>query len=517
MASALVHGGTLVHGATVVDGTGAPPRAADVLVVDGRITAVEPPGRIPRGTSSYAAVDATGLVVCPGFIDAHSHADTSPLLETDDLSKIRQGVTTEIVGNCGDSPAPGRPYRSFTELFTALDERGYVTNYCPLVGHGSLRLAAMGMRDARATPEDLAVMRELAHEALDAGVFGLSSGLIYPPGAYSDREELASLAGLLPDGRVYATHMRDENERLLSSIEETLDVARRADCRVQVSHLKCGGRDSWGRMPEAVRLLDDARTAGVRVTHDVYPYEAASTHLSACLPPWTHEGGPDALLRRLNDRGELRRIRAAVEAEHSAGWENLVAGAGGYSSIMVSSTRSHAYEGRTLDEIGARLGMTPFDAMVQVLREERLQVTMVGFCMEERDIEVAMTAPGAMVGSDGLPFGTGGRPHPRLFGTFPRVLGRYVRERRTLELADAVRRMTSLPADTFSVPGRGRVAVGAVADLVALDPATVSHPGDYLEPDVAPTGISWVMLAGEVVVSDGRWAGIRRGRRLIPA
>jgi N-acyl-D-aspartate/D-glutamate deacylase len=527
-------GQALLRGASVADGGGQPPRDADVLLDGDRIAAVEPAGTIPA--DGYAVQDLSGLVLAPGFIDVHSHADNAPLLDEDDTTKILQGVTTEVVGNCGFSLAPvaaGREddlaaltsrifpplpwgWSTFADLLAQVDTRGHVTNYVPLVGHGTLRLAVAGLESRPTTAEERGRMADLAVAAAEAGAFGLSSGLIYPPGMFGDTDEIATVAAAMPEGTLYATHMRGEGEHLKDSIDEAIDIGRRSGKPVQISHLKSAGRQNWGGVARALEQLQAARDAGVRVTQDVYPYTAASTMLTACLPPWVQEGGNAAVLDRLDSVEQRNRIRSEIEAGPSAEWENHVAGAG-WDGILVSSTASHRHEGRTLAEIGLELGIEPFDALVRVLREEQLRVSMVLFSMCEDDLEQALRDPHTMIGSDGLPPGVGGKPHPRLFGTFPRILARYVRERRTIDLGTAVHKMTALPAATFGLTGRGRIAPGQVADLVAFDPERVADQCDYRDPVQPPTGIAWVMQTGQLVVEDGRWLGARRGRRLTRA
>jgi N-acyl-D-amino-acid deacylase len=525
-------GRTLIRGAQVADGGGGPLEPRDILLAGGRIAAVAPPSA--DGTTDSEIIDATGLVVAPGFIDVHSHADNAPLLAWDDTSKILQGVTTEVVGNCGFSLAPVDPAREellagftgqifpplpwgwhgFADLLTATDSRGYVTNYVPLVGHGTLRLAVLGMADRPPDAGELERMGRLLDEALEAGAFGMSSGLIYPPGMFSATDELITLARRLPGSRVYATHMRGEGAHLLDSIDEAVQVGGKAGCRVEVSHLKAAGQPSWGRVGEALERLDRARRDGVAVTQDAYPYDRSSTMLAACLPPWFQVGGGAAVLARLGDPGVLARARTEIE-DGSAGWESHVAGAG-YDGILVSSTASHEFEGQTLTEIAGQRDGEPFDALVHVLRAERLRVSMVTASMSEADVEMVLSHPSTIIGSDGLPPGVGGRPHPRLYGTFPRILGRYVRDRGILDLPSAIARMTALPAKAFGITGRGRIAPGTVADLVAFDPDRVADACDYRDPVRTPAGIAWVMQAGRFAVRDGRWLGSRHGARLEP-
>jgi N-acyl-D-amino-acid deacylase len=522
----------LVRGATLVDGTGSPARPADILVSGGVVRAVEAPGVLPADGAT--AVDATGLTVTPGFVDVHSHADNAPFLAEDDVSKILQGVTTEVVGNCGFSLAPrlastgevledysGRifppvpwAWERFAELLAATDAAGYVTNYAPLAGHHALRIAAMGMSDAAPDAREQALMGRLLDEAAEAGAFGLSSGLIYPPGLFSETDELLELARRLPAGRPYVTHMRGEGAQLLSSVAEAVRIGEESGRPVQVSHLKAAGRPNWGLMERALDLLDAARARGVRVRHDVYPYTAGSTMLTATLPPWFQEGGEPSVLRRLTDPASLDRLRADL-AENSTEWENLAYGAG-WDGVVVASSASHAYDGMSILEIAAGRDLEPAGALVEVLLAEELKVSMIVHSMREEDLVLALTHPETMIGSDGLPPGLGGKPHPRMWGTFPRILGRYVRDQGRLSLEDAVRKMTGLPAETFGLADRGVVAPGRAADLVAFDSGTVADGADYDTPTRPPRGIAWVMQNGETVVRAGAYLGRRAGRRLVP-
>lgn len=522
----------LVRDARLVDGTGAPPRRADITIRNGMIAAVEEAGRAPAVAGEV--IDASGWTVTPGFIDVHSHADNAPFLEIDDTSKLLQGVTTEIVGNCGFSLAPRTEetgpviedyalrifppvpwsWRTFGELLAATDARGYVTNYAPLVGHHALRIAAMGMADRAPDPGELTRMGELLDEALEAGAFGLSSGLIYPPGLFSETEELVELARRLPQGRLYVTHMRGEASQLLRSIEEAIGIGARAGCQVQISHLKSSGRANWGAMGSALKLLDDARARGQEIRHDVYPYTAGSTMLTATLPPWFQEGGDPSVLGRLADAEALERLRTDLSTD-SESWENFVYGVG-WDRIVIASSGTHRHDGKSIAEVAGDTDRDPFDALIGILREERLKVSMIVHSMDENDLQLALEHPQTMIGSDGLPPGVGGKPHPRMYGTFPRVLARYVRERTVVSLEDAVRKMTSLPAATFGLVDRGIVAPGRAADLVSFDPAEVLDLADYTQSTRPPQGIAWVMVNGKVVARDGHYLQERAGHRLQP-
>ena len=510
----------LLTGALLADGTGAPLRPADVLVEQGRITAVEAPGALPRDTGVR---DLTGLVLAPGFIDVHSHADNAPLLTEHDTTKIHQGVTTEIVGNCGFSLAPCSTtqagtlgtflqrlfppveigWTGFHDLFARTDDAGYVTNYCPLVGHGTLRIAATGMSDAAPDDEALRTMRTALEEGMTAGAFGLSSGLIYPPAVFSTTRELVHLAQVLGGDGLYATHMRDEGTALLEAIEEALHIGATAG-RTHVSHLKAAGSENWGKVRPALARISDAREAGHTVAQDVYPYTASSTMLTATLPNHFLADEADAIVERLRSASGRAELAAANQDRD-------------WTKILIATTASHRHEGRTLAELAADQDVPPVDALIRVLVDEHLRASMISFSMHEDDLTDALSDPHTMIGSDGLPPGTGGKPHPRLYGTFPRVLGRYCRENGVFSLPEAVRRMTSLPAESFRIPERGLVAPGYVADLVAFDATTVTDVGDYHDPAHQPDGIPWVAQAGHTVVDQGQYVGTRLGRRLTPA
>jgi N-acyl-D-amino-acid deacylase len=522
----------LVSGASVLDGTGAPAQAADVLVEGSRVAATLPPGS-PVG-DHVRVVDAAGLVVAPGFIDVHSHADNAPLLVEDDTSKILQGVTTEVVGNCGMTLAPRTEshaavieqyarrlfpelpwtWQTYEELLQDLDSRGYVTNYVPLVGHHSLRIAAMGMSDRAPAAGQMRAMDSLLDEAVAAGCFGLSSGLIYPPGLFAAPEEVRHLVGRLPEDRIYTTHMRGESGSLLDSVTEALEAGRATGRRVQISHLKASGRGNWGLVEQALELVDEALASGVEVTQDVYPYTSASTMLTATLPPWFQEGGAASVMARLRDTRCLDRLRDDLEAGDRE-WENFVYGAG-WDGIVVASSATHRFDGLSLQQVADASGLDPLQALVELLLDEELRASMIVHSMSDQDVQTVLAHPGTMIGSDGLPPGTGGKPHPRTYGTFPRVLARYVRDLGTLTLPQAVHKMTGLPAATFGLADRGRVAPGMVADLVAFDPEAIRDRADFGSPTAAPEGISWVMQRGRLVVEHGSHLGARVGERLSP-
>jgi N-acyl-D-aspartate/D-glutamate deacylase len=370
----------------------------------------------------------------------------------------------------------------------------------------------MGLDDRAPTPRESAQMHAHLSAALAAGAFGLSSGLIYAPGVFATADELAGLAAGLPDGAVYTTHMRGEGLTLLDSVEEAIGVAERAGCRLQVSHLKAAGKDAWGSVGPAMALMDLAWERGLHVHHDVYPYEANSTMLVSCLPPWFQDGGYEATMRRLRDAGALARAEAELRANDGT-WENWVGGSG-WSKVVIASTADHAFEGVALDAVARARVTTPFQALVDVLLRNDLQATMCVFAMREEDVEAALLHPRGLVGSDGLPPGMGGKPHPRLYGTFTRVLGRYVRDKGLLGLPEAVAKMTSRTARAFGLGDRGTIRPGAAADIVLFDAGRVGDRATFLEPTLLSEGIETVIVNGVVGYEQGKPTGVRAGRRL---
>ncbi|WP_201517484.1 N-acyl-D-amino-acid deacylase family protein [Gulosibacter hominis] len=525
-----------ITNARIIDGTGAPAFTGWVTIEDGVITAVTPETTASDVSPLPNSIDARNAVVAPGFIDVHSHADISPLLQEDDITKILQGVTTEVVGNCGSTVAPINPDRAdslkstigkshnvphydwvtFAEYLDVLDGHGYVTNMCPLVGHGALRAAAMGVRAEAPSAKEMLHMQELLSEALDAGAFGLSLGLIYPPGLYSEEGELAALAQILGAKHTLACHMRNESNSLHEAIDEVCSVAERSGANLQISHLKLSGSNNWGKAEEALALIEAYRSRGVNAHIDVYPYMAASTKLSACLPPWALADGAAETISRLRSPESAARIRADLESTEIPDWDSAYHNAGP-EGIRVASSKTERFNGMNLVEIAQQFDIDPIDALFKVLIEEELAVIMLEFSMEEGDMVKFLRADYAMVGSDGNSASLGGLPHPRLTGTYPTVLGKYVREQGAMTLEEAVHKMTGLPAAKFGVPARGFIKPGAVADLVCFDPDSVRSGSDYDHPLGEPVGINWVMQSGRIVVQQGKWCNERNGVRLMPA
>lgn len=527
MAQAIV-----LTGATVYDGTGSAGQKLDLLIQDSAIAAVRPPGTFRGLVHSASTVDVTGMCIAPGFIDAHSHSDSSPLIGMDDTSKVLQGVTTEVNGNCGFGLAPINSVflsdfvtlakRIFPDLsfdWNSLDEfhgrcaaDGFITNFAFLAGHNTLRIAAMGSDEREPTRAELGVMKDELLRALESGAAGLTTGLIYPPGIFSTSSEIAELAAVMPESAVYASHMRNESMRVREAIEETVAVAADAGVRCHVSHLKVAGRKLWGQMEEIIDLLDGFRASGAALTHDVYPYTASSTMLTAVLPPWAHDGGAPALLQRLSSPTERARMARDIE-DPASGFDNHVRSTG-WEHIVIASTGSHRYEGLSLAALAAQKKTSPLEAIAELLVDEQLKATMIVHGIGEVDVQTALRSPFTAIGSDGLPVGTGGKPHPRGYGTFSRVLDYYVRQENLLSIEEAIRRMTSLPAEVFSLRGRGRIEVGCAADLVVFDAVNLRDHATFDYPVRSPSGIHSVWIAGEQVVSDGEYLGRRCGSLL---
>jgi N-acyl-D-amino-acid deacylase len=504
-------------GAQVVDGTGSTARHADVAVADGRIVAVG-----PDATDAPAArtMDLAGLVLAPGFIDLHTHVDFTLPVHPRAGAMVRQGVTTLVGGNCGFSPFPVSAAHGddLRDLNAFIDEglswdwddaAGYLAhvdalplacNLAQLVGHGAVRIAVMGMTGRAPTAAELNRMRELVDRALRAGAVGLSTGLVYAPGSHADTDEIVALAKVAADhGRFYASHIRSEGDDAVAAVREALDIGRRAGAAVQLSHHKAMGRANWGKVERTLAMIDDARADGLDVTADQYPYVAASTTLSNLLPAWAREDGLDGMLAIFGDPD--RRGRLADEVRAGASDYDL-------DQVMISAVPPGANAdagGRMLVDVADGAGEDPVDTVLRLLAQERDRVQMVIFGMDEEDVRAVMRHPHVAVASDGwtLDPASGGTPHPRSYGTYVRVLGRYVRELAVLTLEEAVRKMTSLPAARLGRDDLGVVRPGARADLVAFDPARVADGATFDAPHRFASGVEHVIVGGRPVIDAG--------------
>jgi len=521
----------VIRNGALIDGSGTIEYVRDLGIKDGKIALI---GDL-NAEDADISIDATGLKVTPGFVDIHSHTDVELFLNPKAESKIRQGVTTEVVGNDGDSWAPvGGPelqkelrefkeyydrvlsWRDFRGFFDALEKNKTAVNVASLVGLGTVRKIVVGLENRPASQEELAAMEREVAAGIDQGCWGASTGLEYTPGSFASRSELVDLIQAVPKkSRLYATHMRDEGDRLLESIDEAIEVARRSSARLQISHLKAQGTSNWKKVDGALAKIERAASEGVDVHADRYPYVAYNTGLASLFPLWAREGGRERFFARLQDASLANRIRLEVESK-------VASLSGGWDGVLISSVFSDSnkiYQGKTVEQIVGGSSEDPFDFCRRLLIAEDGRVDMVGFGMEEEGTETILAHPLVMISSDAgasAPYGKLGedRPHPRAYGTFPRAIARYVRERNIVSLPEMVRKMTSMPAEKVGLADRGRIEVGKAADIVILDYNAIEDRATYLNPHQYPTGISHVIVNGELVIKDGQHTGNLPGRVL---
>jgi N-acyl-D-amino-acid deacylase len=530
----------LIRGGTVFDGTGSPGVPADVAIDDGRVAAVARDDSLARAGAALV-IDATGKYVTPGFIDIHTHSDRTILINGRMESKLRQGVTTEVGGNCGSSPAPAlgpaaakasesgedpnralenRTWSSVAAYLEQVERSKIAGNFCTWVGHGALRASTVGYEMRPPTDDELAAMRRLLHESLEAGAFGLSTGLIYSPSGFAQTDEIVALAEVAREhGGLYASHIRNEAAKLLEAVGEAIEIGQRAGVPVQVAHHKASGRRNWGKVEESLALMESARAEGVDVACDQYPYVASSTGLTSVLPQWAHEGGRAALTRRLSDPETRARIRAEV-LKSRPDYGTLEEGHGWHNVLIARCRADRSLEGRRLGEVAAERGVDPFELTFDVLVASDGNVGCVFFSMCEPDVRMVMRWPHTMIGSDAssvAPYGQlgEGKPHPRAYGTFTRVLGRYVREQGVLTWEQAIHKMTGQPAGRLGLRQRGTLAAGQWADVVVFDPATIQDEATFAEPHQYASGIEHVFVNGVPVISGGDHTGAFPGRVLL--
>ncbi len=519
----------LIKNGRIVDGTGNPWFKADLGIKDGKIVKI---GRIQKNEAEYI-INAKNLVVAPGFIDMHSHDELIFFKDTLNKPKLSQGVTTVVTGNCGLSVAPVNEetldilksytgilgedvefaWRSYKEFLKNLEGiNGIGTNFVGLIGHGTLRIAVMGMEARDPTKEELEEMKRLLAQSMEEGAFGMSTGLIYPPGVYSKTEELIELSKVVAQyGGFYASHMRDEGDRVVEAVREAIRIGREAGVPVEISHHKTAGKRNWGRSKETLKLIEEARDEGIDVTVDAYPYTAGSTYLASLLPPWAHEGGEEKLKERCRDPETRLEMKKFIEEKED--WQNFIKEAGWENIVVTYSPNFPEIVGKNLGEISKLWNKDPFDALFDILSEDGTRADMIIFMMNEEDIERILSKPFTMIGTDGLDTGEG-NPHPRTYGTFPRVLRFYVREKKVITLEDAIRKMTSLPAQKLGLKDRGLLREGFWADIVIFDPKTIRDKATYDNPRATPEGIEYVIVNGVVSVEKGELTGEKGGKVL---
>ena len=510
----------LITGGRVLDGTGAAEVEADIGIRGDRIADI---GDL-SGATAASVVKAAGRFVCPGFIDVHSHSDAYLLIEPGAASKVFQGVTTEVVGNCGASAAPlfgayrmpsdwrdkqyPRAWSTVAEYRALLEQARPAVNVALLIGHNTLRAGVSGYENRALRPDELANAERALDQALEEGGIGLSSGLIYGPGMFAPREELVALAGVAARrGGIYTSHMRSEGDGLLEAIDEALAIGRESGARVEISHLKTSGGANWGKLDAALERIERARSGGLAVAADRYPYTASSTDLDVVFPKWAHEGGGAALLARLRDPASRARIRESI-----AGAER------DWGAVTIGSTAApgnRRFQGMRLVDAAGVLGMEPADAVLHFAESDQLRTGAFFFGMCERNMERILSLPYVMIGSDAslrAPWGvlSSDYPHPRAYGAFARFL-RMSLDGRTVPLPEAVRKMTSLPASHFGFRDRGRLAPGMAADVVVFDPAAVRDASDYGDPHRLAEGFALVVVNGTPVLEGGKLTGKRTG------
>jgi dihydroorotase/N-acyl-D-amino-acid deacylase len=530
---------TLITGGRVVDGTGNPWCYGDVAIRGDRIADVTPPGLIPP-SQAREVVDAHGMVICPGFIDIQSHSILTLMVDGRSLSKLTQGVTTEIMGEAW-TPAPfggqisdsfanaldvqdiaawaerAREWRRFRDWLEAMAAHGVSPNIGSFLGGGTLRQYGCGMRMGRATPDELATMRRVMAEAMEDGAFGVSYALIYPPDSFVDTDELVAVCEVVAEHRgVYITHVRSEAEQLVEAIGEAITIGRRANLPVEIYHLKAAGRPNWHLMPAAIAAIEQARAAGLDVTADMYPYAASGTGLSAILPPWADADG--RLYQNLADPAMRAKIRAEI-LEPSGDWEAMAHNTtpAGVMPIGFRLAEHQAYVGKRLSEIAELRGQHWVDAALDLLAAEGQRISTIYFSMDEANVRMQLGLPWIKISTDAGGYDPTwatalGPVHPRSYGTYPRVLGRYVREERALVLEDAVRKMTSAVADRLGLRERGLLRAGCYADVVVFDPATIADRATFEAPHQLATGVRDVWVNGVQVLLGGTHTGATPGR-----
>jgi N-acyl-D-amino-acid deacylase len=523
----------LIRGALVIDGSNSEPFKGDIAVENGTITDVSPS---IKGVGK-AVIEADGLIVAPGFIDIHSHTDLTifkhPLAE----SKAMQGVTTEVIGNCGIGafpvdherravlvdylkmhgfylPPSGLSWNNFTQYADQLDHISLGLNLAPLVAHGALRIATLGAKDRIPTDKELRSMKRLLADSLEQGAWGLSTGLIYPPGSFAKTEELVELAKIVAHyGAFYTSHIRGEGATLMEALDEAIRIGKKGGVRVEVSHLKAMGKDNWGRGKEALLKLEKARQSGVDIAADQYPYEATSTSLAALVPQWAQVGGTSELLKRLASPEMTGRLRAEILGEMNE--------RGGSSRIVIAeigSARNIELSGKNVSQIAQLWNCPPEIAVMQLLKEEKAAVGAIYCSLSDEDVAAILSSDQVAVGSDGMGMNakedSEKSTHPRSYGTFPRILGVYVREKGYLSMAKAIHKMTGLVAGRVGLENRGLIKPGFIADLVLFDPLTIQDRSTFDHPHQYATGVVYVWVNGCPVVQEGVITGNTPGRVL---
>jgi N-acyl-D-amino-acid deacylase len=523
----------LIQNGEIVDGTNSPGCTGDLGIEGGRIAEIG----VLEGAAAKNVIDATGRVIVPGFIDMHSHADLSLPAAPEGASLVHQGITTVVTGQCGMSPAPltrkhrrgalatlstlvpsgaSMPWDEMSSFAGFLDHLGRIrtsVNVVPLVGQGMIRAAVCGYSADQPTAGQIERMRDLVHEAMDNGAFGISTGLIYPPGSFTSTQELVEVVRPVGERNgLYFTHVRDEAASLIEAYEEAIEIGHQAGVAVQISHFKAAGEANWDKAAPALALIDKARSEGLDVTADMYPYLAGSTHLGALLPKWAIEGGVPSVLKRLVLPWERKKIVQAMKASAGGVVERVE-----WDKVLICKSRKKEYVGRYISDLAAQEGKDPYVWTLNALLKTLGNILMIIFLMAEENVRMQLRHPAMMIGTDGLGLAVegpmaSGMLHPRCFGTYPRIFGRYVREEGILSLEEASWKASGFPAQKLGLADRGAIKKGYKADLVVFDPVTITDRATYEEPLQYPSGIDYVLVNGEIVIEQGEQTGARPGK-----
>ena len=516
----------LIKNGTVYDGSGGNPRRADVAIRNDQIVAI---GNF-KNAKAKNVVDAKGLAVAPGFINMLSHSYNSILTDGRSLGELRQGVTTQIFGE-GSSMGPLSPemkqrrntnWTTLAEYLKYAEQKGISQNVASYIGATTIREYVIGLEDKKATPEQLAQMRELVKQEMEAGALGIGSSLIYAPAFYATTEELIEMCKVasLYQGK-YISHMRSEGNQLLEGIQELIRIAREANIPAEIYHLKASGQTNWPKMDQAIKLIEDARKQGLKITADMYTYTAGATGLNSTLPPWTLDGGFEALFKRLQDPETRRKIAEEVR-QPTDKWENMYQLAGSPERILLVGFRNPAlrqYLGKNIAEVAKLRGKDPIETIMDLILEDRSRVDTVYFMMSEENIKKQLKLPWVSFGSDAASMAAEGAflnssTHPRAYGNFARLLGKYVREEKVIPLQEAIRRLAALPAQNLGLDRRGLLKAGYFADVVIFDPKTIADKATFEKPHQYAVGMQHVFVNGVQLLKDGEHTNARSGRAL---
>ena len=524
----------IIKGGTVYDGTGGPPAQADVGIKGDRIAAI---GNLNRATAA-TIVDAKGLAVAPGFINMLAHSESSLIVDPRSLSELKQGVTTQIFGELSMGPLNDEMKRrlreqqgdvkyeiawtTLAEYLNYLEKRGISQNVASFIGAATIREYVIGLEDKPPTPAQLDQMRELVRREMEAGALGITTALIYPPAFFAKTDELIELCKVAAryQGK-YTVHMRSEGNQLIEGVQETMRIGREAGLPVEIYHLKALGEPNWPKMDQVIRMIDEARRQGVKITANMYTYTAGGTGLDAAMPPWVFDGGREAAYKRLQDPATRQKIADAIRTPTNE-WENLFLAAGSPDRILLASFKSEKLKpltGKTLAEVARMRGKDPVETIMDLVLEDRSRIGTIYFLMSEENVKKEIRQPWVSFGSDAASIAPEGvflksAAHPRAYGNFARLLGKYVREEKVISLTEAVRRLSGLPATNLGLDHRGFLKPGMFADVVVFDPQTIADRATYESPHQLAVGVRHVFVNGVQVLKDGEHTGAKPGKAL---